>query len=132
MPLAPSRTPVAQVAEIFIAATALGVPIYTDPEMAWLPELLHSFSATMPAAWSAHEETNFLTGAVTGVSYDNVVTEARSEQHPFLTEARSVVMSVRAAMEAKLKQDDEYQELDFLVNRSTKLWGDSGPELARS
>jgi len=111
-----------QAPEIFIAATALGVQIHEDPEMAWLPEMLLSFSAIAPAGWSADEETESLTSDVTGVTYVNAVTEARSEPHPFLTEASSVVASVRAAVDAKLRQNAEYEELDFLVNRSTTLW----------
>lgn len=90
--------------------------------MAWLPEMLLSFSAIAPAGWSADEETESLTSDVTGVTYVNAVTEARSEPHPFLTEASSVVASVRAAVDAKLRQNAEYEELDFLVNRSTTLW----------
>jgi hypothetical protein len=117
----------AQGPEILIAASSLDVQVNVDPEMSWLPEMLLSFSMLTPAGWSSYEETHPLTGEVVGVAYSNHISENRGAAHPFLTEAQAVMAAVKASVGAQLRRNSEYQQLDFLVNRSETLWGSQSP-----
>lgn len=102
-------------ADVFVAAYALDVPLVHEPELAWLPEFLLSLPPGPPPGFVQVAEPDPLTGRAQQPHWASAITGERAAAHPFELYVGEVRQAVAARQAELLRGVREYEEATAAV-----------------